>query len=82
MDETERQILICGGRKVNSKMINTMWSISLIVIGIATILLAGGNIFAIELPDMIVRTLGIIDLASLFVLVFSTVKKAKSKKQN
>lgn len=65
---------------MNSKIINTIWSISLIIIGIATIFLVGGNVFAIELPDMIVRTVGIIDLVSLPFLVFSTVKKAKSKK--
>ena len=65
---------------MNSKIINTMWSISLRVIGIATLFLIGANIFTMRLPDMIVRTLGIIDLVSLAVLVFSTVKKAKSKK--
>ena len=65
---------------MNSKIINTMWSTSLLVIGIATIILAAANIVAIELPDIIVRVLGVIDLVSLPVLVFSTVKKAKSKK--
>ena len=65
---------------MNSKIINTMWSISLMVIGIATLFLIGANIFTMRLPDMIVRTLGIIDLVSLAVLVFSTVKKDKSKK--
>lgn len=65
---------------MNSKIINIMWSISLIVIGIVTIILAGANIVAIELPDIIVRVLGVIDLVLLPVLVFSTVKKAKSKK--
>ncbi len=61
-------------------MINIMWSISLILIGIATIILAGANIAAIDLPDIIVRVLGVLDLLSLPVLVFSTVKKAESKK--
>lgn len=65
---------------MNSKIINIMWSISLIIIGIATIILAGTNIIAIELPDIAVRVLGVVDLVSLPVLVFSTVKKAKSKK--
>ncbi len=65
---------------MNSKIINIMWSISLIIIGIATIILAGANNVAIELPDFAVRVLGVIDLVSLPALVFSTVKKAKSKK--
>ena len=65
---------------MNSKIINTMWSISLMVIGVATIILAAANIVAIELPDIIVRVLGVFDLVSLPVLVFSTVKKDKNKK--
>ena len=65
---------------MNLKIIDTMWSISFMVIGIATIFLVGANDFTIKLPDMIVRTLGIIDLISLPVSAFSTVKKAKHKK--
>ena len=57
-----------------------MWSVSLIIIGIATIILAGANIIGIELPDIAARILGVLDLVSLPVLAFSTVKKAKSKK--
>lgn len=62
---------------MNLKIINRMWSISLMVIGIATIFLVGANVSAIKLPDMIVRSLGIIDLLSLPVLAFSTVKRLK-----
>ena len=62
---------------MNSKVINTMWSFSLMAISIATIILAGANIVAIELPDIIVRVLGVIDFVSLPVFVFSTVKKDK-----
>ena len=65
---------------MNSKVINTMWSFSLMAISIATIILAGANIVAIELPDIIVRVLSVIDFVSLPVLVFSTVKKDKNKK--
>ncbi|MGN0350140.1 MAG: hypothetical protein ACI4ES_00690 [Roseburia sp.] len=65
---------------MNSEIINKMWSISLMVISIATIILAGANIVAIELPDILVRVLGGIDLIFLPVLVFSTVKKFNSKK--
>lgn len=65
---------------MNSKIINIMWSISLIIIGIATIILVGAYIIAIELPDIAVKVLGVIDLVSLPVLAFSTVKKTKSKK--
>lgn len=65
---------------MDSKKINIMWSVSLIIIGVATIILAGANIIGIDLPDIAARILGVLDLASLPVLAFSTVKKAKNKK--
>lgn len=57
-----------------------MWSVSLIAIGIATFILAGANIIGSELPDILVRVLGVIDLVALPVLAFSTIKLAKAKK--
>lgn len=65
---------------MDSKKINIMWSLSLIIIGVATIILAGANIIGIELSDIASRILGVLDLASLPVLAFSTVKKAQNKK--
>jgi len=54
-----------------------IWSISLMFVGIATIILAGSNIVGIELTDVVVRILGIIDLIVLPFLAYSTVKKVK-----
>lgn len=65
---------------MDSKKINIMWSVSLIIIGVATIILAGANIIGIELPDIAARILGVLDLVSLPVLAFSTVKKVQNKK--
>lgn len=65
---------------MDSKKINIMWSVSLIIIGVATIILVGANNIGIELPNIAARILGLLDLASLPVLAFSTVKKAQSKK--
>ncbi len=59
------------------KKSDLMWSISLIAIGIATFILAGTNIVGIDLPDMLVRLLGIVDLVALPILVYSTIKKVK-----
>ena len=59
------------------KKYDFLWSISLMSIGIAAFILAGANIVGIELPDIAVRILGIVDLISIPVLVYSTVKKAK-----
>ena len=59
------------------KKSDLMWSISLIAIGIATIILAGANIVGIDLPDMLVRLLGIVGLVALPILVYSIIKKVK-----
>lgn len=54
-----------------------MWCFTLMIIGIATVILAGSNIIGIELPDIAVRIIGIVDLISLPVLAYTTVKKIK-----
>ena len=60
-----------------NKKNDLIWSISLMVIGIATFIIAGSNVIGIELPDIIVRILGIVDLIALPFLAYSTVKKLK-----
>ena len=57
-----------------------MWCFSLLIISIATIILAGSNIIGIELPDIAVRIIGIVDLIALPVLAYTTVKKIKKTK--
>ena len=78
ISESERHTIF-GGTFMEMKKINIMWSISLIVIGIATIILAGSNLMGVDLPDIAVRICGITDLAALPVLAFTTVKKLKGK---
>lgn len=56
-----------------------LWAISLLVIGIVTIIGAGCNVMGIQLPDIAVRILGVIDLIALPVLAFSSVKMWKRK---
>ena len=60
---------------------NLLWSLSLLVIGIATVIQAGSNIIGIELPDIAVRIIGVIDLIALPVLAYTTVKKIKKNKE-
>ncbi len=57
--------------------IERMWGISLIIIGLATFILAGSSVVGIELPDIVVRVIVGIDLIALPVLIYSTVKKCK-----
>lgn len=54
-----------------------VWSISLMIIGIATFILAGSNIIGIELPDIVIRIIGTIDLIALPFLAYTTVKKLR-----
>ena len=54
-----------------------VWSISLMIIGVATFILAGSNIIGLELPDIVIRIIGIIDLIALPFLGYATVKKIK-----
>lgn len=55
--------------------IDLIWVISLIVIGISAILLAGSNIIGLELPDIAIRMIGVLDIIALPVLIVATVKK-------
>ncbi len=58
---------------------NLMWSLSLMLIGITSIILNGSSLLGIELPDMLTRVLGIINLIALPFLAYSTVKKFKKE---
>lgn len=64
---------------MSGKLINILWSTSLIVIGISTLILAGSGIVGIVIPDVLRVILGICELVSLPVLAFSTVRKVKDK---
>ena len=58
-----------------------LWSLSLLVIGIATVILAGSNIIGIALPDIVVRITGVVDLIALPVLAYTTVKRIRKDKE-
>lgn len=54
-----------------------IWDFSLIIIGVATIILGGSNIIGLKLPDIAVRIIGIVDLVALPVLAYTSVKKVR-----
>ena len=62
------------------KIINLFWLFSLVLIEICTIIPIGADFLSMELPEFIIRGIGIIDLAALLVLAYTTVKKLKGKK--
>jgi len=63
------------------KKYDLMWSLSLLIIGAATVILAGSKIVVSELPDIAVRIIGIVDLTALPILAYTTVKKGKSDQE-
>jgi len=56
-----------------------IWTVSLVVVAIITIIMVVTSFAGVNLPDWLVRTLGIAELISLFIFVFITVKNAKRK---
>ena len=59
--------------------IDKVWAISLMVIGICSLVISGSNVIGIELPDLLTRILGIIELVALPVLAFTSIKKVMKK---
>lgn len=60
------------------KKINMLWSYSLLVIGICTVILFGSKIKNIGLADYLIRCIGIIDIIALPILAYTTIIKIKS----
>lgn len=65
---------------MDKKRIDLLWAASLMVIGAVTILVLGLRMAAVPLPDLAVRGLGVIELAALPVLAYTTVVKLKRKR--
>lgn len=64
---------------MSKKKTNILWAISLILIGIAAIMLAGIKFMNLYLPDILIRILGFADIIGLSLLFFSTAKKLQYK---
>lgn len=64
---------------MSRKSVDRIWVISLLLIGMSTVVLAGANVVGIVLGDVVTRILGIIDLVALPVLLFTTVRKLKAQ---
>ena len=58
-----------------------VWSISLMVIAVCTLVLSIANIIGISLSDTTVRIIGILDLIALPVLALTTVRMFIEKKK-
>ena len=60
------------------KTINLLWKLSLAVICICSLVWIGSYFLGIDLPDALVRVLGVLDLICVGILVFASVKRKRS----
>lgn len=60
---------------MKSNKMTIIWSISLLILFVATLIIVGAKIVGIELPDTMIRVLGIAELITLPIFVFASVKK-------
>lgn len=66
---------------MEDKKISMIWAISLLIIGVATLILSGTRIVGIQLPDLVTRVLGVVELIALPFLAYASVKKFSKKKK-
>lgn len=64
---------------MEDKKIKRVWAVSLLLIGITTIIWVGSKLMGAELPDVLVRTLGVVNLVALPVLSFTSTKMFQKK---
>lgn len=63
------------------KLLTIVLSASLFLISVSTLVTAGANLLGLTLPDLVIQTLGLVNLLSLGTLVYSNVKKLQMQKE-
>lgn len=58
-----------------------VWSISLMVIAVCTLVLSIANIMGASIPDVLIRVLGIIDGITCPILIMATVRMYNKEKE-
>lgn len=58
-----------------------VWSISLMVIAVCTLVLSIANIMGASIPDVLIRILGTIDAISCPILIIATVRMYNKEKE-
>ena len=61
------------------KLLTLLWSFSLMAVGLCSLALSLSKLLSFPLPDLITRVIGIVNLVSLPLLVYSSVQKARHK---
>ena len=65
---------------MKNKKMTFVWSITLLILCVSTLVIAVTRIVGIDLPDIMIRVLGIVELISLPIFAFTSVKKVSEKK--
>ena len=63
---------------MSKESMNLIWTISMVVMAIASFLLAGEELFDFDLSDSLKRIIGVIDLIAIPAAVWSTIQKSKA----
>lgn len=64
---------------MENKRMTIIWSISLLIICVATLIIAGTKLVGVALPDIMIRMLGIVELIALPFFAFASVKRFSKK---
>lgn len=67
---------------MNNDTLNKIWLISVVVTAVTSFFLAGSKLFDFDLPGTLTRILGLLDLAAIPALVWSTLKKTKQSEED
>ena len=58
-----------------------VWGICLIIIGLGSLIVSLNNVFGFDFPKTMIVPIGIVDLVTLPVLAFTTVRKLQKNKE-
>lgn len=67
---------------MKEKLLSFLWSVSLTLISVSTVINSAANILNYPLPDIVIRLLGVVQLLSVASLTYSTVKKFTGKQES
>lgn len=60
--------------------LDLVWAVCLIIIGLGSLIVSINNVFNMDFPNTMIKPIGIVDLITLPVLAFTTVKKIQRNK--
>lgn len=65
-----------------NRLLNWLLSVSMALLSVSSLIFSVSSLAGLTLPDLLARALGIVSLASVPVMVYSSVKKALAAKES